>query len=133
MPVPLFQPFNRCAHQLLRPVPNVPAVQPLRSVQTLNSEMQPGRNWRYSTGFAGALTREGVVACARGRRRAVIVIRGLARGSFLYQESDLALSGLRRRHELPNGVKHDLKLGVILLFEHFEFFREIFVTRQDLP
>jgi hypothetical protein len=39
-----FQPFNRFA-----------------LFKTLNSEMQPGRNWRYSTGFAGALTREAVV------------------------------------------------------------------------
>ena len=42
---------------------------------------------------------------------------------------DLALSGLRRRHELPYGIKHDLKLSVILLFEHFDFFCEIFLTR----
>jgi hypothetical protein len=28
-----FQSFNRCAHQLLRPIPNVPIVQPLRFVQ----------------------------------------------------------------------------------------------------
>ena len=31
------------------------------SFKTLNSEMQPGpENWRYFTGFAGALTRPGL-------------------------------------------------------------------------
>jgi hypothetical protein len=44
-PFNTFKPFNRFA-----------------PFKTLNSEMQPGQNCRYSTGFAGALTRDVIVA-----------------------------------------------------------------------
>lgn len=51
---------------------------------------------------------------------------------FLCQESDLSLLGLRCSHELANGVKDFLKLSVVCFFQCLKFFRQIFVSRQDL-
>ena len=62
-------------YSIPRPVQYVQTVKSLRSVQVVYWAPQLGQNWRYSTGFAGALTRD----VARDRIKAVLVIRGRER------------------------------------------------------
>jgi len=57
-PFNTFKPFNRIA-----------------SFKSFNWSRQPGQNCRYFTGFAGALTRDVVVAVDRDRINAVLVAR----------------------------------------------------------
>jgi hypothetical protein len=45
----------------------------------------------------------------------------VSRGSFLDDETDLPFLRLAWRQQLPNGIKYDLELGVVFLFQCAQF------------
>ena len=44
----------------------------------------------------------------------------VALGSFLYDKADLALLGLQRCHQLPDGIENNLDLSVLLILQSFQ-------------
>ena len=57
----------------------------------------------------------------------------VVRGALPHQETDLPLLGLRWRHELPDRVKDNFKLLIVLVFDGVEPAREFFVRSEELP
>ena len=54
-------------------------------------------------------------------------------GLFFHQKSNFSLLRLRRRHELADGVKHNLELSVVFFLQVSQLSGELGIRRQHLP